>query len=346
MSANFKSLSGWKETFNAHAGVRADSYSTSLPYYLLTGRKDLRFFTDGASVVPVCIHPNDDNVVLVFPELPGITEFTAKTLESLLTFSEFQDKEVRLARYAEQDIQNLQEVLKDFPLLVQPMEEKLLDWLYPIHILDTEKVVQRAGKIYEPLRNKVNKAEKYIDYIGISNLPDISNVIIEAAEKWASMKTAIAEEKQQLIAPYRYIAHLMQANPDMFDGFITFDKSNIIGFCLWETPQGNTANGLVSLCMPQLKPDGSLGWYPGQSEAHTAIACNILSEKGIKYYNVGGSETEGLDLHKRKSNPCVSLLLHTLSVQFQSLSQGGIALQGIDCYMVDNKKNDVIKLQR
>lgn len=292
--------------FKSYQNVNIESFSKSLPYYSLTGRKGLKIFQDDNAMVCIAKHPHTEDTILVFPEINGDYCLTVKVLNQLAS-SNFK---VALARYTEENFRELNKAIQNNAVkLIQTInikEEDILDWKYPARILDTEKVSKMTGKSLKGVRYKFNKTACGMKVIPLSH-PDAERTIRASILLWASgMIFAGNETGHDMTEFYDVLVKHIVMFPSLFDGFAVTNGKEALGFSVWDCT-GDTANSLASL---------SKRAVDGISEFQKVTACKILAEKGIKYFNLGGSETKTLDDFKMKFQPCESVDIYTYDVDY------------------------------
>lgn len=295
--------------FKKYTSYEIDSYLKSLPYFLLTGRKGFYFFRGMDTSLTVVAHPHRDNTLLVFPEYDGDGTLTVELLKR------FADKgaRVQLARYTDADYAKLQQAIqKDKTDLVRSIAikaEDVMDWKYPARILDTCKVAALSGGSFTNIRNKFNKVAKNTDFeiIPLSDERALG-LISSSIFHWLAGLAYIGRNTDENVTDfYNQLLKTMRDFPAFFDGFIIEGEKESLGFTVWDVT-GDTANALAGLNQRSV---------PGLSEFQVVKACDILSKKGIKRYNLGGSETENLDKFKLKFHPIDSLELATYDVYYE-----------------------------
>ncbi len=283
-----------------------DSFVGSLSYYLLTGRKGAKLYHGNDGIVVICDHPHIPDCLLVFPEIRGNGTLTAKVLSTL----HFPKNGVKLARYTEKDYQRLQSAFKDLSLdnqfIVDMTDEKIMDWEYPAHILDTKTTGNMTGRSFEKIRNKFNKVKNRLRIEPLS-APNAINAMRSSLLFWlGNMVYDGKETGHDLQGFYITLFELIKRHPDYFDGFVVFDGDEPAGFTIWDKAANGTVNAIAGLSRKSIK---------GMSEFQTITACRILHEQGIERYNLGGSETQNLDDFKRKFLPVESIEQSSYDVQ-------------------------------
>lgn len=295
-----------------------DSYIRSLGYYLLTGRKGAHLYQDGHSQLIVCEHPHIEDRLLVFPEINGTGALTVKVLNDIHVPS----GGIQLARYTDQDLARLTLAARNLTaskkIITQEIEEKILDWKYPARILDTATTAALQGKAFDKLRNKINKIATHIDILPLRS-KEGHRAIRASLMFWVgSMIYGEKETGHDLIGFYETLLQAVQQYPDLFDGLVFLAGGEPAGFTVWDAPINNAVNAMASLSRTSVK---------GLSEYQTVAACRTLIAQNVHSYNMGGSETGGLDQYKMKFRPARSIMLRSYEVTLRNpLSDGLSAL--------------------
>lgn len=299
-------VSSVTEKFNRWAEKYEDSYVISVPYYLLTGRKGASLYTRGHSSLVVCKHPHIEGRLMVFPEIGAADgTLTCRVLEAL----ESPPNGIQLARYTDKDFCHLIEAgerlshNKKYEL--HEVEEHVMDWKYPVHILNTEQVATLKGNAFDKIRNKYNKASTHLEVLPLTDTK--ANAIMRSSLMFwvGSMIYTGKETGHDLMEFYTTLFKQIEATPEMYGGFVALSEGAPAGFTIWDKPAAGIANGIASLNHLKIK---------GMSEFQTITACSMLRAEGVLKYNIGGSETEGLNRHKLEYRPEQSIQLHSYEV--------------------------------
>lgn len=272
-----------------------DSYLASPVYYLMTGRKGGKIFNNHVIALK---HPNKDNSILVFPcasKEYGLSPYDEEIEVAKKIKERNTQTEVRLAR-----------IPKDSQLLKngKGVEEELLDWKYPVHILGVNEVVRLKGKGFQQIRQRVNNlnTEKCECYdVDISEHYDIIKLL---SIEWASDFPYDTYMKEDLVSPIETLLKLMNHSELNICGQIIDYEGIPSAFCIWEE-RNKVANAFAMTA----KRD-----RPGLAEYNIVQMCRKLQKKGIKKVNMGGSESEGLNRYKKKFAPIESLELKSFIV--------------------------------
>ncbi len=235
------------ESFNRAGIYHDDSYNLSAPYYLLTGRKGLSIYSDDNAQLVVCRHPHVAERLMVFPETGGNATLTLKVLGSL----EIPKNGMQLSRYTDSDflkLQNAQQGLSQMKHFVfTEQDENIMDWKYPVHILNTEKVSNLYGASYEKLRNKYNKVSNNLTIIPIS-MEKALPAMRASLTYWAGSMTFRGKETgHDLVEFYNTLFKLIVSNPSSFDGFAVIYEGEPAGFTIWDRPINGVSNGIAGL---------------------------------------------------------------------------------------------------
>lgn len=301
------------ERFNRVGVYHEDSYNLSAPYYLLTGRKGTSIYSEGDAQIVVCKHPHVDDRLMVFPEIGGDGTLTFKVLNSLDTPC----NGIQLSRYTDDDFARLESAGQRFKqgkkFIFTERDENVMDWKYPVHILNTESVGHLHGISFDKLRNKYNKASQNLSVIDFSSEKALPAMRASLMFWVGSMIYGGKETGHDLMDFYNLLFKMVDASPASFDGFAVLQNGEPSGFTIWDNTTPDIANGLAGLSRQSI---------PGMSEFQTVTACKKLHEKGIKYYNIGGSETEGLNQYKLKYRPEKSIKIKSYDVNSNSFLTG------------------------
>ncbi len=267
-----------------------DSYSVSPAYYLMTGRRGLwRYSREGENIL-FCIHPNQEGVILLFNP-----ERRESILHHFLENPILSSWPVRISRVAETDRHPGRQ-----------LEEDILDWRFPVCVLDTGQVSALKGLRFADLRNQFNRGFKQ----GFSLLPYTPELKDKVSDLIGAWKEPECQE------PYRKLLEIIDACPSRNQGVIAIDGGKAIGFVHFEMPlqNDNPANSLSLVCAPG---------YRGLEEFMMVVICKRLHAHGISRLNIGGSESQGLHRFKMKFSP-EQIPLVTLAAFHGGLARAGI----------------------
>ncbi len=264
----------------------SDPYQRSAAYLAMTGRDGLWWARHGDSAVIFCRHPNARNEILVFPPIGSEGQaLLAKVIDSVSRTGE----NVRLARFDAERTSAPRDSIE--------VDEALLDWRYPVHILDTQKVSELKGGDLQVARTRMNGLRT----IGIT-VRDI-----DPARDAAAIETVLGRwaHEDSYAEPYRRLFALYR-NTSLAGRLISVDGEPS-GLSIWEETdrERGMANALAHLAVHEVK---------GLSHFVMVDMCRTLAERGFSKVCIGGSETEGLDRFKRKFAPVSSVRLNSYVV--------------------------------
>lgn len=282
-----------------------DTYASSPSYYALTGRKGLWLYQNENGYVPVCWHPNVDGQILVFPPR-GIEN--KLIMQRLLTEMPEPPRGIRLARLSEEGLSSVWFSkairLTGRNVRLVPVQETVLDWRFPVHILSTKIVASLEGNHFLRTRNYV----KHLKQRNVQIEPLTrwhTTRVMDFAFRWANKRTDNVNELIELVAPYQETFSLLDDEALHLGGLVIKIDGQIQAVTMWEKPNTKTgiANALVNICNTSFK---------GLSDFAMKVTAEALFSQEVLYINYGGSETEGLDNFKKKFLPAFSIPLRSI----------------------------------
>lgn len=280
-----------------------DSYMYSPVYILFTGRNGVWVKQNNRVYDFILSHPNKDNAYIVLPafEIHSGRIFPKMSQDILCNIVEKNpDTDISLGRFPEQE-QPL--VDKDVFLLVS---ENVLDWKYPTRILSTEAVYNLRGKNFQQVRQRLNQLNKNCLKTENINLNKDRQEILNVIYNWANQYGTSKYTYDDLIEPSKFLLDLMNDKDLKLYGQKILYKGEIKSFCIYEIVNNFIANEFA------ISADRLI---PGLSEFQIYEMCKQLYNNGIKYINLGGSETLGLDRFKKKFAPIMSYNLQTYKIR-------------------------------
>lgn len=285
-----------------------DSYATSPAYYAFTGRRGLWLYHYQGTYLPLCWHPNIEGQILIFPPR-GQKSYVAIT--TLLAEAPVPPTGFLLARFKSEDVSRLK-TFHGF-LNYDPyelIEEKVLDWRYPVRVLSTKGTKEMQGHKYMLIRNRVRQTQKYrpdVQRLSLKHIPEIETL----SYRWANQQAEKPEEFLDLVAPYKQTLKLLRNKTFGLDGLVFAVDGQIQAATIWDISNSKhrTANLFMNLCNVT---------YRGLSEFSIAFTAERLLSDGVQFLNLGGSETLGLDRYKNKFAPEFSLQLCSLKPKIKS----------------------------
>jgi len=282
-----------------------DSYATSPVYYALTGRKGLWLYQDGNSYMPLCWHPNVDGEILVFPSRGANNPHI---LNRLLAEVPIPPLGLRLARVKGRAASSLvmpnTATATDRSISFMPVQENVLDWLFPVRILSTEKVAKLQGGEFYRIRNYISQMKRQnvkVERLSADHVSQFMHLVY----RWANKRTTSANELIELVAPYKRTIELLDDDVFNLDGLVFFVDGVMEGAAMWEPP--NTKTGIANAWVNLVNTE-----HKGICEFVMNSVSQTLFAEGIPFINYGGSETKGLDNFKEKYGPAHSVQLHSI----------------------------------
>lgn len=306
---NFKNIQSYNE----------DSYLHSLLYYQITGRKGAWMYKNDDAFLIVCQHPHEIQTLLVFCEV-GDKQFDL-TLSVLCQLYQSNHK-IKLARYSMIDYEQLQNRMEKEPFSIieslDIVDECQMDWLYPIHIYDTKIVSDMDGAAYNRIRAKYKKVEKQdITFMPLNRQTAIRDMNA-ALKYWEGSMIANNKDTDDMAEFYERFFDLLRNYNGSYDGLLYLQGRKPLGFVVWDQINDTQANSFINLA------DISVA---GLSDFQTVTTCQTLRDRGIKYLNVGGSETENLDQFKLKFTPVKSLSLISVDVIYKDFKMSDVTMK-------------------
>ena len=263
-------------------GSGNDPYALSPAYYAMTGRHGLWQVRRGGAAVLLCAHPNIGDCVLVFPPLgEGGDALLSRTLPALAASG----TGVQLARF------ETPPTAARVRLIHEP--ERVLDWSFPVHTLDTGAVDRLAGQRFQNVRTHLRRLD--MSRVSVRDIDPATD-----ADAVMSVVTAWAGGEPETVDPYRRQMALFSHLP-MAGRLVCFDGKPA-GVSIFELTDRATgiANAYAHLALHEIN---------GLSRYVIVDMCRTLRRRGFHRVCIGGSETEGLDRFKRKFAPAASVSL-------------------------------------
>lgn len=277
--------------------ISQDPFARSPAYFAMTGRQGLWLYAKDDSAMLICRHPNREDRLLLFPPAG---QNRMGLLSLALRDPQLPVGQMQLARVTSNEHGLATHLSGHSGLEI----EDVLDWAFPVHVVSTSAIVHREGGRFNNLRGHVNRAVR----AGLTSAPlrvgAHGDQIRTVVERWADQKARPGFSRDDLIGPTECCLRLMQRGLGKLGGVVVFDGVQAVGFWIWEETGRQTAASLVRV---------SIGQH-GAAEFGAAKAAEMLQERGITNFCLGGSETESLDAFKRKLAPVHSVELGTISL--------------------------------
>lgn len=303
------------EQFNARVRqdsvARGDTYLNAPLYYLLTGRKGAWVHEGYNAVLVVCRHPHVADRLMVFPEIGAADRkdkgcLTASVLAQIVPPA----GGVQLARFTREDMEAVRAALTQrndkTPEYIETVTEDILDWRYPVHILDTRYVSDLKGAAFAKIRNKCHQVEDKVDVIDLSD-PRALRAMKAALKYWEGSMLAREGAEDIDMSYYNALFKTIEECPAYFGGHVFLMGRRPAGFTVYDRAFNGTANLLANLC------DASIAGMADYQVVHT---CRSLRAQGVTGLNFGGSETKSLDDFKRKFGPKESFNIASGAVHY------------------------------
>lgn len=290
-----------------------ESYCLSPSYYEFTGRKGMWMYSSESSCIILCCHPNEyQEQLLIFPEISSNNDFDL-TIEILHKLYEL-NIHAKLCRFTSLQKETLLDRISNSDLydkvILEEIEEKKLDWIYPVHVLDVKEVCTQKGGKFEQLRQRLRKIEK--DRLKSYLLqPEVHyDKIRRLVDNWAEKFPFDDYSRNDLVSPAEKLLTMYQEAPERFIGQVLYVDDDLKSYCICEKPVRPElpANELAITCFNDIK---------GLSEWQKVSLCHEAFTLGIEKINTGGSETIGLDRFKRKIGPSKSIALYSLQTNYR-----------------------------
>ena len=290
-----------------------DTYLNCAPYYIATGRKGFQLYEGTNSCLVVCRHPHIDECLLVFPEVGREADF--RLAASILSDLTPPRNGVRLSRYTQEELYALQHRLelssKNVIKKIEVVEESIMDWLFPIHILDTNKVaLLPEGEGFSQVRQNIRNVENRVTAHDLQKT-DMLRLMRSVTRLWESRMIWSKKETDDMSDLHTTLMMLEEEHSNKTSGLAFFDGKYPVGFALWYQDDSKVANLLAHPCDVQVK---------GLAEYQIVKCCERLSTQGINRLNIGGSETSNLDRFKKKFKPAHSILVKSAKVIYDGNS--------------------------
>lgn len=264
-----------------------DPYIRSMAYFAMTGRNGLWKIERGEEMMIICRHPNVDDEFLIFSPMGNASSSLQKII--VRTFSKM-GLNARLARVEDETVEDS---------FVERVPEDVLDWTYPVRILDTALVLHHSGNGFQHFRQKLNALDLAKTRSENMDADLHGDVVLEIVRDWA-------EGDKDKIDPYLRQLGLFKCLP--MAGRIIYYGDRPVGMSIWEETDiaSGMANAYTHLALHHIR---------GASQFVFLDMCRALVERGFKRVCIGGSEDEGLDRFKRNLCPVESVDLTSWAVK-------------------------------
>lgn len=289
-----------------------DSYLLSPAYYEFTGRKGAWMYRTDDSFTVICWHPNKKGKILIFPTISNKGYNAGTTvLSKIINQLPASSNGIQLARLNKEGAllykKDIERNLFSEKIGIIPAKETLLDWLFPSYTLSTSSIEKLQGSKFQHIRQRINKLNREDIIIEKLDAHIHRPELIELISKWAYEFNYDDYQLEDLLSPGIKLLDMMQQEHSKLSGQVIRYKNKIESFCIWEKPITGIlpANELAIAASKDIK---------GLSELQMVEMCKALKEDGIEYVNIGGSESTGLDLYKKRFNPVSSHEMGTMEI--------------------------------
>ncbi|MHA1539485.1 MAG: hypothetical protein ACTSXQ_03305 [Alphaproteobacteria bacterium] len=287
-----------------------DSYTLSPSYYAMTGRKGAWIYQKNNTALVLCWHPNVENEILIFPEI-GPSEI----LEDLLQEISFPLNMIKICRVPEINAEKIHQRLSSHipteRAKFKIIDEPVLDWRYPVHILSTKNVCKMQGKAFSCFRGRYNKITKNhslkIRHLSNRLVSQNKHEIEDLLKRW-SLQFGERLSGGDWLGHVELLLNLYQKeDTDLYGTTIYCDDDIVESVNIFDKPllDGLASNYLSPFFNKEIK---------GLSEFSYYTVCSALYNLGFETLNIGGSENEHLDRYKRKFAPIKSIRLKTIEI--------------------------------
>jgi hypothetical protein len=174
----------------------------------------------------------------------------------------------------------------------------VLDWAFPVHVVDPARIAAARGRAFQQLRTELNRLRtdlvEAVDLDPVRDRPALEAILAH----WSAGESHLAE-------PYGRLLDLFPLLP--LRGRLIIYRGVPAAFAIWD--EALAARGIANVfAHVGLREIGGL--------ARFAILdmCVTLLARGFAEACIGGSESPGLDQFKRQLRPLRSLSLDSWSV--------------------------------
>lgn len=257
----------------------ADPCLNSAAYLAMTGRKGLWLHQIQGAAALSCQHPNRPAEQLWFPPFGPSA---GRLLRHISPTS-------RVGRVP---------ASQPMPGFIKS-EERLLDWRYPVHTLDTTLVANLDGPDFRKLRQTIRQVQRAGIQISPLRTEDAAKTLDRVCG-WAitqNQDLSLAD----FMGPYEAAFSLLSHTGLDVRGLAFTIGGELVSFYIWDHlgPE-RPAVGLSSYASREIR---------GLADYQHVKICEHLSQLGVSRLCIGGAETAGLDAFKRKFRPVQSIAL-------------------------------------
>ncbi|MDD9901197.1 MAG: hypothetical protein OXT65_09490 [Alphaproteobacteria bacterium] len=297
-----------------------DPYLVSAAYYGFTGRNGLwTYEEEGKGFILFCRHPNIPDKTLIFPSVnPQGIDLTKNLLQNYFT----PEDDLQLARLtpwdAEEAVTRLSWITQGYHFEV--MDELFLDWLYPVHTLSTKKVTEHKGGAFNAFRGRLYQVDQSRIRVEELDIDKHYFDLLSLSMKWARDRADGQYTVKDMFEPNLHILRMARKSGLDMRGTVIYMDDACVSFSIWEMPVDKSRPASSAMMLAH-------GPSKGLSELQQLERCRALQDAGVERVCIGGSETPGLDAHKKKMAPVESLALKSVSVSSKAQIHAAAALK-------------------
>ncbi len=269
-----------------------DSYLQSPVYQFTLGRKGWKMYVRENVYLSVFQHPLLSDTLIISPEVGGNFDLMVDVLNSLV----HSGKKVQLGRFQRHHFDKLYAALerRPSPLIhtIVEKEEEVMDWKFPARNIKTAYVAAMNGQECRGIRRANNHINNNAD---ISIMEYSDSRFLDACEaavlSWAATVVFSGKKPEYDMKDYYYgLFNILQQYPDMFDGYALVSGGEAVGCSIWEKTSKQSVTPVANVSKQSVKD---------LSTFNISTTCIMLNDQGVANYNMGASETEGLDKFKQ-----------------------------------------------
>lgn len=293
-----------------------DPYMVCPSYHAFTGRYGLWAYYKERSLLLLARNPANSDEILIFPQLgEQVPNLALDIIENI----DMPAGGYRLARYPAEQAEFTAAILnkRASNFAFDVITEDILDWTYPVHVIETGKIVNPAGRKMKSFRQHLSDIDQsritVKPFHSESDIPELMGIV----DKWAKSKEG-SVDYDEMIEVYSGLFDLVLHPALNLRGIKIYYDGELKAYEIWDMPKdkGGMANSFAGFSDAEIS---------GFSEFQHYALCKALSEAGIERVCLGGSEAEGLDRFKRKMNPVQSVELKSIIVRSASSKRSVVA---------------------
>ncbi len=288
-----------------------DAYLISPTYYMLTGRRGLWLYkhatrnNDEKTACLFCLHPNIKDTVIIFPPF-GCN--TPAAISRLIDKVSIEGINFQIGRIAKESGM-VCELNKFLNGRIVEKNEDVLDWAFPVHTIDCNKLLAQKGGKYKRIRQVMKKFNATSPTIREINFTDDFSSIKKMSEDWEKSNQHYDKYNVDFNKYFETLIDVAVRAPSIgLKGIIISIDGIDSGFSIWEHAlnKEKIAN-LFASQVSNFELDSLSAYLTVKSVEHAFLG-------GAKYMCLGGSENYGMDRYKRGFVPEQSKDLITVEI--------------------------------